>query len=108
MTVNLKNIEDDKTIDSEEELRKMIQENLELTREIHQMTHKIKGYITFQKFMSVIYFLIIVVPIVLSIIYLPPLIKGMINQYESLLPAGQTDQLKKLLEGGPQNLLPKE
>jgi len=93
-----------------EEMKELLQKNLELTQEIHEMTHKIKSYITFQKFMSTIYFLIIFVPIILSLIYLPPLLKGLFSQYGDLLQGGQGDQLKNLLNGqsGLQDLLPKK
>jgi hypothetical protein len=68
-----------------EEIKKILEENLRLTQEIHDMTHKIKSYVTFQKIMSVFYLLIIVVPIIISIIYLPPLIKSYLGPYEELL-----------------------
>ncbi len=69
----------------DEEIKKILEENLKLTQEIYTMTKKMKGYVTFQKAMSFIYFLIIVVPIILSIIYLPPLINNMLGQYGGLL-----------------------
>jgi hypothetical protein len=62
-----------------------LEENLRLTQEIHDMTHKIKSYITFQKILSVFYLLIIVVPIIISIIYLPPLLKNIVGPYQELL-----------------------
>jgi len=87
----------------DEEIKKILEENLKLTREIYMMTKKIKGYINFQKVMSFIYLLIIVVPIVWSIIYLPPLINSFIGQYDELL--GETGiSIGSLLKGGGINL----
>jgi len=87
----------------DEEIKKILEENLKLTREIYMMTKKIKGYITFQKVISFIYLLIIVVPIVWSIIYLPPLINSFIGQYDELL--GETGiSIGSLLKGGGINL----
>jgi len=87
----------------DEEIKKILEENLKLTREIYMMTKKIKGYINFQKVMSFIYLLIIVVPIVWSIIYLPPLINNFIGQYDELL--GETGiSIGSLLKGGGINL----
>ena len=63
----------------DEEIKKLLEQNLELTKEIYAMTKKIKSYITFQKVMSVIYIMLIVAPIILSIIYLPPLLKGVFD-----------------------------
>lgn len=85
----------------DEDIKKLIEENLRLTQEIHVMTKKMKSYITFQKVMSFIYFIIIVVPIVLSIIYLPPLLKNIFSQYQEVLGGGS---IQGLLEGGAGNL----
>ena len=85
----------------DEEIKKLLEKNLELTKEIYAMTKKIKGYITFQKIMSLVYIMLIVVPIVLSIIYLPPLLKGAFNQYKDILgiQPGSDASIKNLLNG---------
>ena len=44
----------------EEEIKKLLEQNLELTKEIYRMTKKIKNYINFQKVMSIIYILLII------------------------------------------------
>lgn len=69
----------------DEEIKKILAENLALTKEIYVMTKKIKGYVTFQKVMSLVYIALIVVPIILSIIYLPPLLESLFNQYKDAL-----------------------
>jgi hypothetical protein len=69
----------------DDEIKKLLEENLRLTREIHDMVGKIKHYVNFQKFISLFYFIIIVAPIVIGIIYLPPIIKNMFSQYEQAL-----------------------
>jgi len=90
----------------DEEIKKLLEQNLEMTKEIYAMTRKIKGYITFQKFISVIYLLLIVVPIVLSIIYLPPLLKGVFDQYKDVLgiQSGSNNSISSLLNGSAGNL----
>lgn len=77
-----------------EQIKKLLEQNLEYSKEIYKMTKKIKNYVTFQKIMSVVYILLIIVPIILSIIFLPPLLKGMYNQYKEVLglPAGGSIQ----------------
>lgn len=75
-----------------EELKSLLEDNLRLTQEVHDMTHKIKGYITFQKFMAFFYLFIIIAPIIISILYLPPLLKNVIGQYEELLSPGASIQ----------------
>ncbi|MEI8361535.1 MAG: hypothetical protein WCG01_05370 [bacterium] len=70
---------------SNDDLKKLLDENLRLTQEIHEMTHKIKSYITFQKFMSFVYMVLIIGPIIFSIFYLPPLLKQVFGSYSELL-----------------------
>lgn len=71
-----------------EQIKKLLEQNLEYSKEIYQMTRKIKSYITFQKVMGVIYILLIIVPIILSIVFLPPLLEGVFNQYKDILGVG--------------------
>lgn len=86
---------------SEEKIRELLEKNLELTEEIYKMTKKIKGYVTFQKVMSFIYFLLIVVPIILGIIFLPPLLSGVFSQYQELLGGSSAGgAINSLLKGG--------
>lgn len=68
-----------------DQIEKLIEQNLKLTEEIFRMTKKIKGYISFQKVVSFIYLLLIVVPLILGIIYLPPLLGNVFNQYNQFL-----------------------
>lgn len=70
---------------SNDELKKLLEENLLLTQEIHEMTHKIKRYVTFQKLMSFVYLVLIVGPIVLSFFFLQDFFKGSIGQYKSIM-----------------------
>jgi len=93
----------------DEEIKKILEENLKLTQEIHQMTKEIKNYINFQKVMSLIYILLIVVPIILGIIYLPPLLSNLLEQYRGLLGGADAsgvieNPLSGLLQGSPAGL----
>lgn len=89
-----------------QELKDLLEKNLALTEEIHDMTHKIKRYVTFQKVLSLIYFLLIVVPLVLGAIYLPPLLKGIASQYGEVLgvPGAKFDW-QSLLQGKTSTIL---
>lgn len=104
MTVNFMN-EENKTSEAEE-IKKLLEQNLGLTKEIYAMTKKIKSYITFQKVMSLIYILLIVAPIILSIIFLPPLLKGVFDQYKDVLgiQPGGDNSIQGLLKGASGNL----
>ena len=82
-----------------EEIKKLLEQNLAYSKEIYRLTKKIKSYITFQKVVSVIYVLLIVVPIILSIIYLPPLLKGVFDQYKDALGLPAGGSIQDLLKG---------
>lgn len=84
-----------------EEVKDLLKKNLELTEEIYKMTKKIKHFITFQQVMSVIYIILIVAPIILGIVFLPPLLKNIFSQYQSLLGGeGGGNLIEGLLKQG--------
>ena len=68
-----------------DDVKNLLEKNLELTQEIHGMMKSVKRYMLWQRIMGIIYFLLIVVPIVLSILYLPPLMKNLFGQYQQIL-----------------------
>lgn len=72
----------------DEEIKKLLEKNLELTEDIYKKTKYIKKYVIIQQVLGVLKVLIIVVPIALGIIYLPPLLKNVYSQYQGLLNAG--------------------
>jgi hypothetical protein len=69
----------------DEDIKGLLKKNLELTEEIYKMTKGVKRFVTMQRIFTVLKLLIIVVPIVLGIIYLPPLIENLVKQYQDLL-----------------------
>ncbi len=72
----------------DQELRKIIKENSELTREIHDMTKYIKRFVIFQQIFGVLKFLIIIIPLILGIIYLPSLLRDTLDEYQGILQLG--------------------
>jgi hypothetical protein len=80
-----------------EELKTLLEANLKLLQETHDMTHKIKSYVSFQKFMSFVYMFLIIAPIVLSIIYLPPILNQVFGEYRSLLDLSSPSSILKNL-----------
>ena len=69
----------------EEDIKKMLEKNQEMTTEILELSRKIKKYMVAQQVLGILRLLIIVIPIILGIIYLPPLLKGAVQQYGNLL-----------------------
>ena len=78
-------------------IEQLLKENLELTREIHEHTRKTRRYLLFAQILNVIKVILIVGPIILAILYLPPLIRQALGMYTELIGGG-TGQT--LLEGG--------
>jgi hypothetical protein len=81
----------------EQEILKLLKENLAISQENLHLTRKIQRYLLWQRIIGWFYFVLIIGPLILAIIYLPPLIKSTINQYQSLLQGdvgqGQINQL---------------
>ena len=69
----------------DEDIKSLLKKNLELTEEIYKMTKGVKRFVTMQRIFTVLKLLFIVVPIILGIIYLPPLIENLVKQYQDLL-----------------------
>lgn len=72
-------------MENDEELKKLIKRNLDLTQEIRDMVKSIKGYVIWQRVFGFLKLLIILIPIILGIIYLPPIIEEALGQYGEIL-----------------------
>ena len=90
-----------------EDLKKLMEENLALTKELLAMTKKVKNYIVWQQVFGFVKILLIAVPIILGIIYLPPLLKQVYGTYQELLDLKPGINLQDLNLPGLQKLLPK-
>ncbi|MDP2736188.1 MAG: hypothetical protein Q8O59_00165 [bacterium] len=90
----------------DEEIKKLLEQNLKLTEEIYAMTKKIKSYLAWQRLVSLFYLFIIIAPIILSIIYLPPLLNGLFDQYKDALglQSGSSSTIQGLLNGGASDI----
>ncbi len=69
----------------EDEIKKLLEKNLELNQEIHKMVKSIRVYVIGQRIWFVIKMLFILVPVILGFIYLPPLVKDLMDKYHNLL-----------------------
>lgn len=66
------------------EIKKLLELNLQRNEDILLMMRDIKKYIKWQKIWSIFRFVLIVVPIVLGFIYLPPLLQDLFQSYRDL------------------------
>ena len=74
----------------DEYTKKLLEENLELTKKIQTQTTYIKRYVITAQVFSVLKVLLIVVPIVIGIIYIPPLLKEFQPMLKNTLGLYQT------------------
>ncbi|MBI2637030.1 MAG: hypothetical protein HYW81_02455 [Parcubacteria group bacterium] len=71
-----------------ETLEQLVRENLELSREIVEHTRKTRKYILFAQVLGVVKVVLIVGPIIIALIYLPPLLSQWFGAYTELLGSG--------------------
>lgn len=71
-----------------EDLADLLKSNLEMTKEIRAMVRHINNYVAWQRVFGWIKVLLIIIPLIIGVLYLPPLLKDMFNQYTSLLNGG--------------------
>ncbi|MFH0951207.1 MAG: hypothetical protein V1765_01915 [bacterium] len=93
----------------DDNLKKLIEQNLALTEEMFVMVKKIRQYIIWTQVVGIIKIILILAPIIFAIMYLPPYIKKLINGYQDVLPKGLNlnldqstmDRVSKYLETLP-------
>jgi len=66
------------------ELRQLLQQNLDASKEIYQLAKKIKRWTNWQTAWGGLKVLIILVPLILGLIFLPALLKPVIEPYQQL------------------------
>lgn len=79
-------------LEREKEFQKILKDNFEYTKACYAVLEKIRRWIFFQNIFFIIKFIAIVIPIILAVIYLPPIFKNALSQYLDLL--GAADALK--------------
>lgn len=70
----------------DEQLKKLLEENIEYSKEIYRLSLQVKKYILWGRVMTAIQLLFIVVPIILGVIYLPALLGGFFSSLGGGLP----------------------
>lgn len=68
----------------DDELKNLIKKNIKLSEDIHEIAVYVKKYIFWSKIFSIFKLFIIIIPLILSIIYLPPLLRQVLDQYEKI------------------------
>ncbi len=68
-----------------EQFQSLLEENLEYSKANYAMLSKINRNLAWQRVFNIIKIIIIIVPLIFGIIYLPPLIQQALSGYQSLL-----------------------
>lgn len=71
----------------DEEIKKLLQENLELNKEIHELVKKTATYITWLRVMDIIKLVLILLPLIAAWLFLPPLLQNLSSAYQDVLPS---------------------
>lgn len=72
-----------------EQLKKLMAENLKYNRAIFADTQKIRRYMFWRLVMNIIWLIIILTPIILALIYLPPVLREAYQSYQEVVTGGQ-------------------
>lgn len=66
------------------QLQVLLEKNLKLSNEILGLTKKINTWLLWQRVWGTLKFLLIIIPLLWSLIYLPPILKSVLGQYQDL------------------------
>ena len=77
-------LEEEKTNDNKDVLIDLMRENLKTSQEILKLSIYIKKYIFWQRILFWFKLVLILVPIILAIVYLPPFLKGAFSSFQDL------------------------
>lgn len=87
------------------QIKKLLEENIKLNKELLEKTEKIEKYVKLRKVWGVLKVVFIAIPLILSFIYLPPLLKPIVDEYLKIFqniknPSAVYEQDVSDLDGG--------
>ena len=85
-------------------LKELTEKNIKLSEDILSLSKKINSFVIWQRIFGVIKILIIIVPIILGVIYLPALLDGVLDTYKELLGIGDKVNNLPNLDNLPPNI----
>jgi hypothetical protein len=91
MEEQIKNNIPNNNVQTVDDMKNILQKLVEQNEENHKLLKKIRSYQNQQRIMAYLKILIIVVPIVLSVIYLPSILKPFWDQYQQAIGVNSSD-----------------
>ncbi len=79
---------DDIQAENKEDLAALLRANLAMTKEIQAMVKHINTYVAWQRLFGWIKLILIIIPLIIGVIYLPPLIRDYYQQLLQTLGSG--------------------
>lgn len=73
---------------TDEEIKKLLEENIALTKEVRTLVSKTETYIKWLRISDVLKILLIVLPLIAAWVYLPDIIKSFTAGYGDILAPG--------------------
>ncbi len=70
------------------QIKGLLKQNLEYTKQALEQQEKTKRYIIWLKIVNLIKLLVILVPIILALLYLPPVLRDFFEKYKELFGPG--------------------
>ncbi|RJQ31421.1 hypothetical protein C4572_02455 [Candidatus Parcubacteria bacterium] len=68
-----------------EEIKRLLADNLNFSKRIYEGIRNIENWIFWRKVFGTLKWILILIPLILGVIYLPPVIKNLVNEYQSLI-----------------------
>jgi len=73
------------------EVKKLLLENLHYSQAIYADVKKIKRYMFWRLIISAIWIILIILPLIVAVIWLPPILSDFMSQSQNLLGGGNID-----------------
>lgn len=70
---------------NDDKMTRLLEENLKISKRILKLNKKINQWIKWQKIKFWLYFVLIIVPLILALFYLPPILNQGLKEYRELL-----------------------
>lgn len=70
---------------NDQEIKELLEKNLALSLEIAESLKHVRSFIKWQNIWATVRLLIVLVPLIIGFLYLPPLIKEYLSNYQQIL-----------------------
>lgn len=90
--------------EQEDDIKQLLEQNKKMNEETLELVRYIKRFVMFQQVFGVIKILLIMIPIILGIIYLPPILDEIMKQYQQVLNFGANTEVEMRQGSGEQSI----